>query len=113
MKKFRRKVGKNVNQSYLVALIFYTKLCKKLAVFQTMLFVPSQEMNSITGSWKAPKLGMIAHHYLLSNTVLDILEIRFLSHFFTAIFRKNAQFADMKCFESYLDTETKIPGTVL
>ena len=46
MKTFRREVGKKVCQSCSVALIFYTKLYRKLAVSQTMFFVPSRELIS-------------------------------------------------------------------
>ena len=68
----------------LVALIFNTKLYRNLAVSQTVFFIPSQEFISRTDGWKAPKLGTIAHQYLVSKNLLGIFEIPSPSHFFTA-----------------------------
>ena len=42
--KIRREVGKKIHQSCLVALIFCTKMCRELAVSQTMFFIPSRKM---------------------------------------------------------------------
>ena len=68
------------------ALIFNAKLYRNLAVSQTMFFVHSQELISTMDSCKAPKLGTIAHPYLVSKTVLGIFEIPSPSHFLLPYF---------------------------
>ena len=98
-----------VHQSCLVALIFHTKLYRKLAVSQTVFFVRSRELISRLERWKALKLGTIAYRYLLSKTVLDlgIFEIRSPFHFYCLFSIKTLNFANMKCLEPYHENETK------
>ena len=55
--EFRREQDKNVHQSCLGALIFYTKLYRKLAVSQTMLFVLFKNWSQEQIAGKRPNLA--------------------------------------------------------
>ena len=55
--EFRREQDKNVHQSCLGALIFYTKLYRKLAVSQTMLFVLFENWSQEQIAGKRPNLA--------------------------------------------------------
>ena len=47
----------------------------------TMFFLASRELIWITESWKSPKVGTIAHEYLVSKMMLGIFDIRSFSYF--------------------------------
>ena len=104
VEKFSRKVGEKCHQSCLVAMVFCTKLYRKLAVSKTMSFAPSQELILITDSWKASKPSTIAQQYLVSKTVRRGFLIFGLLPIFYCRFskkkkkeRKNARFCNMNC----------------
>ena len=77
------------SRSCSLALVFCTKLYRKLAASRTMLFLPCWELTSRSDSWKASEFGAIARHYLISETVLRIFNIRYSSDLFLMPFSKN------------------------
>ena len=71
--EFRREQGKNVHQSCLGALIFYTKLYRKLAVSQTMLFVLFENWSQEQIAGKAQTWHNMARRYLVFKIWFDLI----------------------------------------
>ena len=93
--KFNPKVGQKCHQFNSVVLVFCKKLYAKLAVSQSLFLVPSRELISSSDSWTAPKFSTVAHHYLASQTILEIFDIRSPSPFFNAfLLRKITRFCN-------------------
>ena len=87
--KFIREVDQNCYQCCSVALVYCTKLRRKLAISQTMFFIPSRELISRTDGWKAPKLGSIAHCNILFQNGAGDFWYLVSCPFFFCLFSKN------------------------
>ena len=111
---WKNSVVKFVKKSIEVAKLrwFPIQSCaKKIGRFSSFKLCSSflLELISRTYSWKVPKIGTIAHQYPVSEMLLGIFKILSPSYFLLQFFKKKMlNFANVNCFRSYLENETKI-----
>ena len=112
MKKFSGKVGIKGHQSCLVALVFCTKLYRKLAVSLCSFSQFSFPFNFRMANALVLKFGTLPLSGLFSKTSLAIFDIWFLSRVIHRFVPKNGPKIDMRaCFSTklYFKSEFKNP----